>query len=77
MIKYAVKYLKNTFVPLKINEEISDLDGKLLIVRTEKGEEVLKAFRVNSEISKQFENSSKKSEEFVLIRVATQEDLMI
>ena len=46
MIKYAVKYLKNTFVPLKgvnINEEDcnSDLDNKLVLVRTEKGEEVL------------------------------------
>ena len=52
MIKYAVKYLKNVFVPLKgtgLNEEVDcalDLDNKLVLVRTEKGEEVLKAFRV-------------------------------
>ena len=58
MIKYAVKYLKNTFVPLKnVPEDVeiencncsdSEMDGKLILVRTEKGEEVLKAFRVCS-----------------------------
>jgi Ca2+-binding EF-hand superfamily protein len=47
MIKYAVKYLKNTFHPLKANNDgdiKEDLNGKLVLVRTEKGEEVLKAF---------------------------------
>ena len=64
MIKYAVKYLKNVFVPLKgvgagEGEELktpcnSDLDGKLVLVRTDKGEEVLKAFRVCSKVAEQF-----------------------
>lgn len=80
MIKYAVKYLKNVFVPLKgvgVNEGTPDIDGKLVLVRTEKGEEVLKAFLVNSEISKRFENSKKTPEAFEFIRVMTQEDMMI
>ena len=48
MIKYAVKYLKNTFVPLRgVPEDLniecnncsdSEMDGKLVLVRTEKGE---------------------------------------
>lgn len=80
MIKYAVNYLKNTFVPLKISdgkEFPEDLDGKLILARTEKGEEVLKAFLVNSEISKIFENSKKTPEPFEFLRVMTQEDMMI
>ena len=87
MIKYAVKYLKNTFVPLKnvpddVNIENSnccdsEMDGKLVLVRTDKGEEVLKAFRVCSKVAEQFEKSSKVPEAFEFIRVMTQEDMMI
>ena len=76
MIKYAVKYLKNVFVPIKGANEL-DIDGKLVLVRTEKGEEVLKAFLVNTEIAKIFENSPKTPEAFDFIRVMTQEDMMI
>ena len=87
MIKYAVKYLKNVFVPLRgVPEEAniegagccsSELDGKLVLVRTDKGEEVLKAFRVCSKIAQQFEKSPKTPEAFEFIRVMTQEDMMI
>jgi cell fate regulator YaaT (PSP1 superfamily) len=79
MIKYAVKYLKNCFVPLTgINENNSqNIDGKLILARTEKGEEVLKAFIVNSDIAKLFENSPKTPQAFEFIRVMTQEDMMI
>ena len=81
MIKYAVKYLKNTIVPLKgIKEDEdcnTDLDGKLVLVRTEKGEEVLKAFRVCSKVAEQFEKSEKTPEAFEFIRIMTQEDMMI
>lgn len=76
MIKYAVKYLKNVFVPIKGANEL-DIDGKLVLVRTEKGEEVFKAFLVNTEIAKIFENSPKTPEAFDFIRVMTQEDMMI
>ena len=37
MIKYAVHYLKNTFVPLKCPENINLDEGQLVLVRTEKG----------------------------------------
>ena len=87
MIKYAVKYLKNTFVPLRnVPEDVniettgccnSEMDGKLVLVRTDKGEEVLKAFRVCSKIAEKFEKSSKTPESFEFIRVMTQEDMMI
>ena len=79
MIKYAVKYLKNTFVPLKKSDgEIQDdIDGKLILARTEKGEEVLKAFLVNKEIAGLFEKSEKTPEPFEYLRIMSQEDMMI
>ncbi|MBR2431192.1 hypothetical protein IKB17_07010 [bacterium] len=87
MIKYAVKYLKNTIIPLKnVPEEANidnqgccsfELDGKLVLVRTEKGEEVLKAFRVCTKVAEQFEKSEKQIEPFEFIRVMSQEDMMI
>lgn len=80
MIKYAVNYLKNTFVPLTLKEgniENLDLDGKLVLVRTEKGEEVLKAFLVCPKIAELYEKSEKTPEPFEFIRVMTQEDMMI
>ncbi len=78
MIKYAVKYLKNCFYPLKIKDDFDeDISGKLVLVRTEKGEEVLKAFLVNQEIAQMFEKSPKTPEPFEFLRVMTQEDMMI
>ena len=80
MIKYAVNYLKNTFHPIikNGNGDIQEnLDGKLVLVRTEKGEEVMKAFLVNQEIASLFEKSDKTPEPFEFLRVMTQEDMMI
>ena len=79
MIKYAVHYLKNTFVPLKgaDGESVPNIDGKLVLARTEKGEEVLKAFLVNPEVAQKFEASQKTPEPFEFIRIMTQEDMMI
>ena len=80
MIKYAVKYLKNTIHPLVQNgqEDIQeDINDKLVLVRTEKGEEVMKAFLVNKEISACFEKSDKTAEPFEFLRSMTQEDMMI
>jgi len=80
MLKYAVKYLKNVFVPLKKadNEEITeDINEKLVLVRTEKGEEVLKAFIVNKEVAGAFSKCPKTPEAFEFIRSMTQEDMMI
>jgi len=77
MIKYAVKYLKNVFYPLsKVPEDI-DINDKLVLVRTEKGEEVLKAFQVCPKVAKLFEESKKTPEAFEFLRVMSQEDMMI
>lgn len=78
MIKYAVKYLKNTFYPVKgVPEGLEIENGALILVRTEKGEEVLKSFLVNREVAQKFEKSDKTPEPFEFIRVMTQEDMMI
>ena len=77
MIKYAVHYLKNVFVPLKCPENVNLDDGQQVLVRTEKGEEVLKAFLVNKEVAGCFERCPKTPEAFEFIRILSQEDLMI
>lgn len=77
MIKYAVNYLKNTFVPLKVPDNTVLADGQYILARTEKGEEVLKVHLVNSQISKLWENSNNKPEGFEFIRVLTKQDLEV
>lgn len=74
-MKYAVRYLKNTFYPLKVPETISLHDGQMVVVRTEKGEEALKVFLVNSEIEKLWENAKTKPEALPVIRTLSQRDL--
>ena len=56
MIKYAVNYLKNSFVPVNVPENTVLADGQFVLVRTEKGEEVLKVHLVNSQIAELWEN---------------------
>ena len=75
MYKFAVRYLKNTFYPLNVPETLTLEDGQMIIVRTEKGEEALRVFTVNSEISKIWENSKTKPEPLPVIRVLSQRDL--
>lgn len=74
-MKYAVKYLKNTFYPLEVPETIHIEDGQMVLVRTEKGEEALKAFVVNSQISQLLEKSNNKPAPFPVIRTLSQRDL--
>ena len=73
MIKYAVNLIKNTFHPLQIAESAHVEHGQLVLVRTEKGEEVAKVFVVNPLIAKAWE--SKMPESIPLIRVLGQKDL--
>ena len=75
MFKFAVKYLKNTFYPLNVPETIHIEDGQMVLVRTEKGEEALKAFIVNSQIEKLWEHAKNKPEAFHVIRTLSQRDL--
>ena len=74
-MKFAVRYLKNTFYPLEVPETIHLEDGQMVLVRTEKGEEALKAFVVNSEVSKLWEESKNKPEPLHVIRTLSQRDL--
>ena len=74
-MKFAVRYLKNTFYPLNVPETIHLEDGQMVVVRTEKGEEALKVFIVNSEIKKLWENAKNKPEPLPVIRPLSQRDL--
>ena len=74
-MKYAVKYIKNTFYPLIVPDALSLEEGQLVLVRTEKGEEALKLELVNSQISEQWEKSKNKPDPLTVIRVLTQRDL--
>ncbi len=75
MYKFAVRYLKNTFYPITVPETLKLEDGQMVIVRTEKGEEALKVFTVNSEIAEIWEKSPSKPEPLPVIRVLSQRDL--
>ena len=74
-MKFAVRYLKNTYYPLNVPETIKLEDGQMVVVRTEKGEEALKVFLVNSEIEKLWQNAKNKPEAFPVIRTLSQRDL--
>ena len=74
-MKFAVRYLKNTYYPLKLSENVQLEDGQMVIVRTEKGEEALKVFLVNSQIEKLWENAKQKPEPLPLVRVMSQRDI--
>ncbi len=72
MIKYAVNLIKNTFHPLEIAESAHVEHGQMVLVRTEKGEEVAKVFLVNPLIAKAWE--TKMPEAVPLIRVLSKKD---
>lgn len=74
-MKFAVNYIKNTFYPLDVPDNITLEDGQMVLVRTDKGEEALKAIRVNSKISELWEKDKNKPEPLNVIRVLTQRDL--
>ena len=73
MIKYAVNLIKNTFHPLEIAESAHVEHGQLVLVRTEKGEEVAKVFMVNPLIAKAWE--IKMPDAVPLIRVLSKKDI--
>jgi len=74
-MKFAVRYLKNTYYPIDIQDGIKLENGQMVLVRTEKGEEALKAFLVNPEIQKIWDNTKNKPEPLPFIRVLSQKDL--
>jgi cell fate regulator YaaT (PSP1 superfamily) len=74
-MKYAVNYIKNTFHPLEVPETLTLHDGQMVLVKTEKGEEALKVFLVNSKIAELWENSKKKPETLHISRIMSQRDM--
>ncbi|MBR1425767.1 stage 0 sporulation protein [bacterium] len=74
-MKFAVRYLKNTFYPLKVPENIQLEDGQMVIVHTEKGDEALKVFLVNPQIENAWKNSKLKPTPLPFIRTMSQRDL--
>lgn len=72
-MKYAVRLIKNTFHPLNVPESLTIEHGQMILVRTEKGEEALKAFAVNSDISAQWEKFQ--PETLTVMRTLSQRDL--
>ena len=75
MYKFAVRYLKNMFYPLIVPDTINLQDGQMVIVRTEKGEEALRAFTVNAQVSSQWENAKNKPEPLTVVRTLSQRDI--
>ncbi len=75
MIKYAVNYIKNMFVPVDVPENTVLADGQYILVRTEKGEEALKVHIVNTEIAALWDKAETKPEPFTFLRVMTKQDL--
>ena len=74
-MKYAVEYIKNTFNPLEVPDTLTIEDGQMVLARTPKGEEALKAVLVNSQISEIWEKSKNIPEAFPVVRVLSQRDL--
>lgn len=74
MTKFAVRYLKNSYYPLEIPENITIKCGDMLLCRTEKGEEALKAICLNDQIVERWNKSKLKPEPFHVIRVLTDKD---
>ena len=74
-MKYAVRYLKNTFYPLDVSDDMNLSEGQMVVVRTEKGEEALKVFVVNSQIEEIWKKKKKKPAPLPLLKIMTQRDL--
>ena len=75
MFKYAVEYIKNTFYPLDVPETLRIEPGQMVLVRTAKGEEALKAILVNSQIAEKWEKCCHAPEAFPVVRTLSQRDL--
>lgn len=73
MIEYAVRLLKNTFYPLHVPPSATVEHGQYVLIRTEKGEEVAKVFKVNSCVAKKWEGKS--PDPLPLIRVLSKKEI--
>ena len=73
MIKYGVRLLKNVFYALSVPEDVELQHDQLILIRTEKGDEVAKVIRLNSCVAKKWEGQ--KYEVVPFIRVLNKEDI--
>ena len=72
-MKFAVRTIKNQFHPLKVDDSANIKQGEYIIVRTEKGEEVFRAFIVNEQIQRLWEKYQ--PEALSVVRIMTPEDM--
>ena len=72
-MKFAIRVIKNQFHPLKVPQNANIKHGQLVLVRTDKGEEVFKVFLVNSCIQRQWEKHQ--PEALSVVRILNDEDL--
>lgn len=72
-MKFAIRVTKNQFHPLKVSSNANINQGAYVLVKTDKGEEVFKAFIVNSEIQKLWEKH--KPEPYSIVRIMTPDDI--
>lgn len=72
-MKFAVRLIKNAFHPLKVSDDVNLKDGQLVIIRTEKGEEVHKVIVVNDLVAKQWQKF--KPEALSVVRIMTDDDI--
>jgi cell fate regulator YaaT (PSP1 superfamily) len=75
MQQYAVRLIKNQYNPLSVPESAKVKHGDYVLIRTEKGEEVAKAFLVHEEIAKKWKG--KAPEPLSVIRVMSARDMEI
>lgn len=73
MIKYGVRLLKNVFYALSVPEDVELQHDQLVLIRTEKGDEVAKVICLNSCVAKKWEGQ--KYEVVPFIRVLNKEDI--
>ena len=72
-MKFAVRLIKNAYHPIKVPEGINLQDGQMVIVRTEKGEEVHKVELVNCCVANKWQK--KMPEELPLVRIMNEQDM--
>lgn len=72
-MKFAIRVTKNQFHPLKVSSNANINQGAYVLVKTDKGEEVFKAFKVNSEIQKLWEKY--KPEPYSIVRIMNDDDI--
>ena len=65
MIEYAVTLVKNKFFALNLPENAHVEHGMLILVRTEKGEEIAQVQKVNSQVAKLWENKTPESLDYI------------